>query len=113
GGAGDSLRAWLAGAVGGRLRDERRALVEGVVLGDDQGLSDSLRSDFRASGLYHLLAVSGQNVAIVASSALALAWLAGLPRLLGQLAALAAIGAYVLAVGPQPSVVRAGVAGAL
>ena len=70
-------------------------------------------SDFRASGLYHLLAVSGQNVALVAAGALALAWLIGLPRWVGQLAALGAIGGYVLAVGPQPSVVRAGVAGAL
>lgn len=40
-------------------------------------------------------------------------WLIGVPRFAGQLAALAAIGAYVLAVGAQPSVVRAGIAGAL
>src|SRR5207253_263409 len=95
------------------LRGERRALLEGVVLGDDQGLSDELRQRFRASGLYHLLAVSGQNVALVAGGALVLAWLLGVPRWLGELGALAAIGGYVLAVGAQPSVVRAGVAGAL
>src|SRR5205807_1442004 len=46
-------------------------------------------------------------------SALLVAWLVGLPRLAGELGALAAIGAYVLAVGAQPSVVRAAVAGAL
>jgi competence protein ComEC len=84
-----------------------------VVLGEDNGLSDELRHSFRASGLYHLLAVSGQNVALVAASAVLLTWLLGLPRLLGELGALAAIGAYVLAVGAQPSVIRAGVAGAL
>ena len=60
-----------------------------------------------------MLAVSGQNVALVAAGALMLAWLLGIPRWLGQLGALASIGGYVLAVGPQPSVVRAGVAGAL
>ncbi len=60
-----------------------------------------------------LLAVSGQNVALVAGGALLLAWLAGVPRWLGELGALAAIGSYVLAVGAQPSVVRAGIAGAL
>jgi competence protein ComEC len=59
------------------------------------------------------LAVSGQNVALVAGGALLLAWLLGLPRWLGELGALGAIGSYVLAVGPQPSVVRAGIAGAL
>jgi competence protein ComEC len=42
-----------------------------------------------------------------------LAWLLGIPRWLGQVGALASIGAYVLAVGAQPSVLRAGVAGAL
>jgi competence protein ComEC len=88
-------------------------VVEGIVLGDEAALSEKLRARFRASGLYHLLAVSGQNVALVAAGALALAWLFGLPRWLGQLGALLAIGAYVLAVGAQPSVVRAGVAGAL
>jgi competence protein ComEC len=87
--------------------------VEGVVLGEDSGLSDEAKDRFRASGLYHLLAVSGQNVALVAGSVLLLAWLLGIPRLVGQLGALAAICGYVLAVGAQPSVIRAGVAGAL
>jgi competence protein ComEC len=113
GGIGDRLHTWLAGSIGDRLRGERRAVLLGVVLGDEQGLGERLRNDFRASGLYHLLAVSGQNVALVASGALVLAWLLGIPRWLGQLAALASIGGYVLAVGPQPSVLRAGVAGAL
>ncbi len=88
-------------------------MIEGVVLGEDQGLSDTLKQRFRASGLYHLLAVSGSNVALVAFGALAIAWLLGISRAGAEVAALAAIGAYVLAVGPQPSVIRAGVGGAL
>ncbi len=112
-GVADRLRARLARSMAPGLRGERRAVLAGVVLGEDEGLSEELRDRFRASGLYHLLAVSGQNVALVAGGALLLAWLVGLPRLLGQVGALAAIGAYVLAVGWQPSVVRAGVVGAL
>jgi competence protein ComEC len=50
---------------------------------------------------------------LVAGGVLVLAWLAGVSRVIGELAALAAIAGYVLAVGAQPSVVRAGVAGAL
>jgi competence protein ComEC len=65
------------------------------------------------ASIYALLAVSGQNVALVAAGGLALAWLLGLPRWIGHLSALSGIGAYVLAVGPQPSVIRAGIAGAL
>jgi competence protein ComEC len=113
GGVADALRARLARSIAPGLHGERRGVVEGIVLGDEQALSETLRQRFRASGLYHLLAVSGQNVALVAAAALALVWLIGLPRWAGQLAALGAIGGYVLAVGPQPSVVRAGVAGAL
>jgi competence protein ComEC len=113
GGIADGLRRALAGSIAPGLRGERRGIVEGVVLGDEQSLSDDLRQRFRASGLYHLLAVSGQNVVLVAGGALMLAWLLGIPRWLGQVGALAAIAAYVLAVGAQPSVIRAGVAGAL
>ena len=113
GGVADALRQRLQHSVARGLTGYRAAVLEGVVLGADSGLSDELRRRFRASGLYHLLAVSGQNVALVAGSALLLAWLVGVPRLIGQLCALAAICGYVLAVGAQPSVIRAGVAGAL
>src|SRR5207244_9165459 len=102
-GLADRIRGRLDRTLAPGVRGERRAILAGVVLGDDQGLSDELRQRFRASGLYHLLAVSGQNVALVACGALVLAWLLGLPRLVGELGALAAVGAYVLAVGPQPS----------
>jgi competence protein ComEC len=113
GGLADRIRTRLERSITPRLAGERRAVLDGIVLGDDTALSDGLRQDFRASGLYHILAVSGQNVVLVAAGVLALAWLLGIGRWAGELGALAAIGAYVLAVGPQPSVIRAGVAGAL
>src|SRR5439155_23982736 len=49
------------------LTGERRAVLEGVVLGDDAGLGEGLKTSFRRSGLYHLLAVSGQNVILLRS----------------------------------------------
>jgi ComEC/Rec2-related protein len=113
GGLADAVRRRLRNSVARGLGGSRAAVVEGIVLGEDAGLSDELRQRFRAAGLYHLLAVSGQNVALVAGSTLLGAWLLGVPRLLAEVGALAAIFAYVLAVGAQPSVVRAGVAGAL
>jgi competence protein ComEC len=111
-GAGDQLRSWLRGASTPGLAGERRAVLEGVVLGDDNGLSPGLKQAFRRSGLYHLLAVSGANVVLLASGMLVLAWAVGLPRAWAHVSALAAIAAYVLAVGPQPSVIRAAVSGA-
>lgn len=112
-GLADRLRSRLLRSTGLGLEGERRAVLEGVVLGEDGGLSEELRQRFRASGLFHLLAVSGQNVALVAGAALLLGWLLGMERWLAELGALAGIAGYVLAVGAQPSVVRAGVAGSL
>jgi competence protein ComEC len=113
GGVADRLRAHVARSLALGTRGERRALTAGVVLGADENVAPSLQAAFQASGLYHLMAVSGQNVAFVIGGTLALAWLLGLSRLVGQAAALVSVAAYVLAVGWQPSVVRAGVAGSL
>jgi predicted membrane metal-binding protein len=58
GGIADHIRAALAGSIAPGLHGERRGVVEGVVLGDEQGLSEQLRQRFRISGLYHLLSQS-------------------------------------------------------
>ena len=113
GGVSDRLRAHVARAIAPGLEGARRAVLAGIVLGEDEGLSEELRDNFKASGLYHLLAVSGQNITFLAIGVLGLAWLMGIPRLAAELVAIAAILGYVLAVGWQPSVVRAGVAGGL
>jgi competence protein ComEC len=113
GGLSDRLRAHVARAIAPGLGGERRAVLAGIVLGEDEGLSEELRGTFKSSGLYHLLAVSGQNITFLALGVLGLAWLLGIPRLVAEVAAVAAIVGYVLAVGWQPSVVRAGVAGGL
>ncbi len=113
GGFADRIHNQLAGSIAPGLTGERRAVLTGLVLGEEEGLTQELQDSFRASGLYHLLAVSGQNVAFVVGAVLLFAWLAGISRLWAQGAALVAVVAYVLAVGWQPSVVRAGVAGVL
>lgn len=47
------------------LSPDRRVLFTGLVFGDDRGQSVIVADNFRASGLGHLLAVSGQNVVFV------------------------------------------------
>jgi competence protein ComEC len=113
GGVADALRRGVEHSLEAVPAGERRAVLAGVVLGEDEGLDESLRESFRASGLYHLLAVSGQNVAYVIAGTILLVWTLGLPRRVGELAAQATVSGYVLAVGWQPSVIRAGVAGGL
>ncbi len=111
GGVGDRLRTEIADALALGTTGERRALVAGIVLGADDGIDPDLRDAFKASGLYHLLAVSGQNVVFIAVGVLGIAYVAGIARAWGHVLAIAAVLAYALAVGWQPSVVRAAVAG--
>ncbi|MHB8469642.1 MAG: ComEC/Rec2 family competence protein [Gaiellaceae bacterium] len=113
GGVADRLHAWLAAGIAPGLGGERRAVVRGVVLGETQGLGPGLLDRFRASGLYHVLAVDGLKVAAVAAGAAGLAFALGAGRAAAELAALAAVGAYILAVGAHPSGIRAAVAAGL
>lgn len=60
----NGLRRTLVHGAGG-LSEERRALYTGLLLGDDREQGEEDTDAFRAAGLGHLLAVSGQNVAYV------------------------------------------------
>ena len=113
GGVADRLRGHVQRTLATGTNGERRRLVAGIVLGEDGEFDRELRDDFEASGLMHLLAVSGQNVAIVAIGIVTAARIAGIGRLLGEAIAIVVVLAYALAVGWQPSVVRAAVAGVL
>ncbi|MGI8973909.1 MAG: DNA internalization-related competence protein ComEC/Rec2 [Gaiella sp.] len=113
GGVADRMRAHVEQSLASGNRGERRAVLTGIVLGTEEGLSDELRDAFRASGLTHLLAVSGQNVAITAVGVVAAARVFGIGRLAGEGVAIVAVLVYALAVGWEPSVVRATVAGIL
>jgi competence protein ComEC len=111
GGVADRLRGHVEQTLASGTSGEPRRLLIGVVLGEDEGLSDELRNRFKASGLTHLLAVSGQNVAITALGVVVVARVIGIGRIVGEALAIAAVLAYALAAGWQPSVVRAAVAG--
>lgn len=92
---------------------QQRSLVAGVTLGDVSGLDDVQRERFRSSGLSHIVAVSGQNVALVVAFTIVMLGLAGLLGGPARWTALAVTILYVLVTGAGPSVVRAGVAGGL
>ena len=55
GGLGDRLRDEVSSSLASGSSGEPRAVLAGVVLGEDEGLDTGLRDSFRASGLYHLL----------------------------------------------------------
>ncbi len=88
-------------------------LARGFVLGEDDGIDESTVEDFRRAGLSHLLAVSGQNVALLGLLAMPLLAALGMPLRTRLLWVLAAIVVYVPLAGAGPSILRAGVMGGL
>ena len=107
----DRMRERAEGALATRLSAERSALVRGMVLGQDEAIAPHVREDFRRAGLAHLLAVSGQNVALLCSLALPLVAVLGLGLRARALALMALIGLYVPLAGAGPSLQRAAVMG--
>jgi competence protein ComEC len=110
--AAGRLRQGLREATSGLPADER-GLLPGLVDGDTSRLDPALREDFRATGLTHLVAVSGTNVAVVLSAALLLCgWLRIGLRWRPPVAALALL-AFVVLARPSPSVLRAAAMGSI
>jgi competence protein ComEC len=92
---------------------EREAgLARGFVLGQDDRLDEETVDDFRRSGLAHLLAVSGQNVLLLALLAIPVLALLGVSLRARLLVVLALIAIYVPITGAGPSIQRAAVMGA-
>jgi competence protein ComEC len=87
------------------LPDRHASLLAGLTLGDDRDQPADMTDAFRAAGLTHILAVSGQNVAFVmVLVAPVLARLRFGPRLVVTLAVLAG---FALVTRFEPSVLRA------
>jgi competence protein ComEC len=113
---------WQRGADGMRtalrraasvLADEPAGLLPGLVVGDTSALSPRVEQEFLDAGMSHLTAVSGANITVVCGAVLLLlgAARAG-PRTRAGAAGVALVG-FVVLVGPEPTVLRAGVMGAV
>jgi competence protein ComEC len=105
--AANSLRSMLAVSLGRVMPASEAGLVMGLAVGDTSGLSLVLQEQFRATGLSHLTAVSGANVAMFLAPILAMAGLLPLGRAGRLLIGLAALGFFVVLTGAEPSVLRA------
>jgi competence protein ComEC len=110
--AAERLRAGLRHACA-PLPVEPGGLLPGLVVGDTSRLEPAVADDFTRTGMTHLVAVSGSNVAIVIGAVLLLTrWCRAGPRLAAILGAVALVG-FVILVRPSPSVLRAAAMGAL
>lgn len=107
------IRERASEGLGRGVPAREAALARGFVLGEDEGVDARTEEDFRRSGLSHLLAVSGQNITLLALLAMPLLGAFGIPLRERLLWILALIAVYVPVAGAGPSVQRAAVMGAV
>ncbi|HEY5816267.1 MAG TPA: ComEC/Rec2 family competence protein [Solirubrobacterales bacterium] len=107
------VRARAEAALESGMPEREAALARGFVLGQDEAIDAGTVEDFRRSGLAHLLAVSGQNVALLALLAMPLLAALGMPLRTRLLWVLGLIAVYVPLAGAGPSILRAGIMGGL
>nr|WP_239082643.1 ComEC/Rec2 family competence protein [Actinoplanes teichomyceticus] len=95
------------------LPDDSGGLLPGLVVGDTSRLDPALEADFQATGMTHLNAVSGSNVAIILGVVLFLARRTGAGPVLCAVVCAVALAGFVILARPSPSVVRAAAMGAI
>ncbi len=94
------------------LPDPEAALLNGILLGSDQGISTRIADAFESTGTSHIIAISGYNFSIITSMLFRRLkhWLP--PRRAGAIS-IAVIIVYTLLVGAKSGVVRAAIMGGL
>jgi competence protein ComEC len=95
------------------LTARKAALLLGLTIGDTSRMDPEVDEDFRASGLGHLLAVSGSNVALVLVPVMALAGYLRLRPATRCAVGLGAVAFFALVTRWEPSVLRASAMAAL
>jgi competence protein ComEC len=105
------LREGYRAAIASLLPEPYAGLLVGVVLGVRTGIPTRLREQLIATGLVHLLVLSGLKVAVFMRLAAAL--VAPLPARLSTWPLLALVGLYALVGGATPAGIRAAAMGAL
>lgn len=108
----EEIRERALAGLGRGMPAREAELARGFVLGEDEGIDAGTEEDFRRSGLSHLLAVSGQNVTLLALLAMPVLGAFGVPLRERLLWMLGLIAVYVPLAGSGPSIQRAAVMGA-
>lgn len=110
--AAGALRAGLQ-AASAPLPEQPGGLLPGLAVGDVSNLDPGLSDDFFVTGMTHLVAVSGTHCVIIVGAVFLLARAARAPPWLVATASGLAIAGYVVLCQASPSVLRAGVMGAI
>src|SRR4029450_8776535 len=98
-----SVRGIVGRSIERAFPSKEAGLLLGLLLGDDPALDPPLERDFRASGLSHLLVVSGGNVAMVLAPVLAATALLRLPRWPKFAVGFGAVAFFTVLTGGEPA----------
>lgn len=96
-----------------RLAGDARGLLPGMVTGDTAALDAQLAAAMKTVGMTHLTAVSGANCSLILGALLLAARSLRFPRAVAATVAATGLGLFVLMVGPDASVLRAALMGAI
>ncbi len=94
------------------IPEPQAALLTGILLGNDNGMPPELEEAFRLTGMTHIIAISGFNIAILVAILVRLAE-PFLSRRGSVVFALVGISLYTVLVGADASVVRAALMGGI
>ncbi len=104
-----ALRRQMTSVIDGNLPSPAAELLTGILFGQRSRLPEEVQENFRASGVGHLLAVSGLHVGLVAALILGLWRLLGMRGKLPLFTAIILIFGYAYLTGMRPSALRAAV----
>ena len=103
----EGIRRQVAEMITRALPEPQAGLAAAMMIGLRDLVARDVAADFRASGLSHVVAISGWHICLLA--AVVSATLGGLPRRQRSLVVLAAICSYSILAGASPSILRAAV----
>ena len=109
-----AARAYTRRAISQAIADRpvAAAIVAAILVGDRGGLDADVERRLQEAGTYHVIAISGGNVAILAGLAMALLRLARVPARAGSLVLATVICLYGYVAGGGASVARATISAA-
>lgn len=107
----ERLRWGLDRMMAGAIPEPEAGLAAGILIGLRERVGRAVSDDFTATGLTHVVAISGWNIALVAGIATAMLRATGMGRRPRSLVVIVAIVAYTILAGAEASVIRAAVMG--
>ena len=91
------------------LPEPTASLMNGIIFGVPLDVSDDFYTQLKRVGLLHLVVLSGMNITFLAAIIRNLTL--SLPKKISAAISIGVIVAFILFVGPQPPIVRAGITG--